>query len=113
MNRETSPKHNDKYITFSREDWVQWWNQPGIGGTIHDIVTPKEIEDAVIIRRQDIFAPPAFDAYANAMTVVMVTLASGEWNVEDQRSIDRLKEISDYFHEQAVLSWSTERKMPD
>jgi hypothetical protein len=70
-------------------------------------VTGEPVPDAVVIRRQDVFAPPALDAYANAITVV---IESGCLAIEDRR---RLQGVADYFHDQAAKSWSEQRKLPD
>jgi hypothetical protein len=64
------------------------------------------VYDAVVIRRQDVFAPPALDAYASSIRVAVDLMAPGPTR-------DHLKEIADYFHEQAVLAWDTQRKVPD
>ena len=68
---------------------------------------PQPVNDAVVIRRQDIFAPPALDAYANSIMVAM-SLTDGS----DAR-LRRLQEIADYFHEQADISWNSKRRIPD
>lgn len=70
------------------------------------------VEDAVVIRRQDVFAPPALDAYANAMAVVIETLRSADVQYEGVR-VDRLQEIADYFADQAAKAWTESRKLPD
>ena len=82
-----------KYIVFKRDEFMAEG-------------TAAELEDAVVIRRQDIFAPPALDAYANAMTCVIEASA-------DDRMRRQLQPIADYFHDQAAKAWTEERKLPD
>jgi hypothetical protein len=101
-----------KYITFKREDFDELLVQvahigltPKIGEVLNGLLE-REVEDGVVIRLQDAFAPPALDAYANS--IVCATELMGE---SPER--DRLREISDYFSEQAALSWATKRKLPD
>lgn len=66
------------------------------------------VEDAVVIRRQDKFAPPALDAYANAITTV---IEAGNLALPARQ---RLQVVADYFHDQAAKSWSEPmRKLPD
>lgn len=93
---------NDKYIVFKREDWEDAVRAGEL----------PEVEDAVVIRRQDIFAPPALDCYANsiqtAIEMLQATAMSG--NVD---GIAELRDIADYFAEQAAKSWSEQRKLPD
>jgi len=95
-----------KYITFKRADFCIWLEAARDMGAFEVEMDPSvmELEDAVVIRRQDLFAPPALDAYANSIQVALSIL-----NHPDEV----LSEIADYFHEQAVLSWQTERKLPD
>lgn len=85
---------DDKYVVFKREDWLR--NE-----------FPQPLEDAVVIRRQDKFAPPALDCYANAITMV-VEAGNLHWGARQ-----RLQQIADYFHDQAAKAWTESRKLPD
>jgi hypothetical protein len=98
---------NDKYAVFKREEWEQWFHNLA---SMADPPSPSEVEDAVVIRRQDVFAPPALDAYANAITVALELIVEG---VSSSDRAKRLRHIADYFHQQAELAWNTERKVPD
>jgi hypothetical protein len=100
----TTPK-DDKYIVFKREQWERFWFR----ATPEDIM-PTELEDAVVIRRQDAFAPPALEAYANAITI---TLQLHRDDTVTGPHVKRLQEIADYFHSQAAAAWDTHRKIPD
>lgn len=111
----------EKYIVFKRKHWEQF---------LIDMATPAlradtgrklnalcegEVADGVVIRRQDAFAPPALDAYSNAITVALNVLseADGGADIYDAEIPKRLREIADYFHGQAALSWDAHRKLPD
>lgn len=87
----------DKYIVFKRDEFLA-------DGTA------AELEDAVVIRRQDVFAPPALDAYANAIQCVVEVLAN---NTPATGRSAQLQTIADYFHDQAAKAWSEQRKLPD
>jgi hypothetical protein len=39
--REDIPKH----IVFEREAFNRWWNQSSVGGTLHGIPAPDEVQD--------------------------------------------------------------------
>lgn len=73
------------------------------------------LDDAVVIRRQDVFAPPALDCYANAITVTIegMKLTDTGSTSENHDTRKRLQDIADYFHEQAAKSWVEVRKLPD
>ena len=113
---------NSKYVVFKRENFDLWlaampeWGgvsrSPEAQDTVDMVMktVPPELEDAVVIRRQDVFAPPALDAYANAIQVVVEVLTNG--TSPSGRSAE-LQKIADYFHTQAQLAWDTVRKLPD
>lgn len=88
---------DDKYIVFKKSEWER-----------EKYCTP--VEDAVVIRRQDAFAPPALDAYANAIQCVIEVLCNG---MKPSGKTEQLQGIADYFHDQAAKSWSEQRKLPD
>jgi hypothetical protein len=86
------------------------WNCAPIADAIKERAEATCLHDAVVIRRQDVFAPPALDAYANAIQVV-VEMSKGS-SVEGA-SIAHLREVADYFHDQACKAWDSQRKLPD
>jgi len=93
---------DEKYLVFRRVT-----DPAGIGEQIHD---------AVVIRKQDVFAPPALEAYANAIQCVIQTLRSIDNGMQQSWSNDTLRnlqKIVDYFHAQAEDAYDMERKLPD
>lgn len=106
-----------KYVTFKAEALdkllvgLAGSLSPTVGEALNEFVSAA-LDDAVVIRLQDNFAPPALDSYANSiMSAVLLLETSG---VElDMVEVGRLKEIADYFHTQAVRSWQINRKLPD
>jgi hypothetical protein len=64
------------------------------------------VNDAVVIRRQDLFAGPALHAYA--ANIQLATKLAGPSD-----RTNRLKQIADYFHEQAILADAEGWKVPD
>lgn len=107
---------DDKYIVFKREVFEEMLKH--FPAHIHEGEFPP-VDDAVVIRRQDLFAPPALDAYANAIDVAISLTPYAEMENLDVdvpeafRRVLRLREVADYFHRQAVLAWDAERKLPD
>ena len=117
---------DQKYITFKRNEFFTmmgylalppWTDEGGeligqnmdcavIGGKIQTEVAAIELSDAVIIRRQDVFASPCLFTYAN-----MISLVAD--NVDDRDKAYELQRIADYFHDQAVLAADEGRKLPD
>lgn len=113
----------DKYVVFKKGEWDAWWEV--WHGKMTDAIQGHEdpgrmgfkldelrLEDAVVIRRQDVFAPPALDAYSNTLRTAVEALKAGKGGYND-KLVAHLTEVADYFHEQASLSWETNRKMPD
>jgi hypothetical protein len=99
---------DNKYVVFKRDEFRDWFCT--VGDHSHGVNVLKAVEDAVVIRRQDAFAPPALDAYANAITVALELIKEG---VTSNPKAVALRDIADYFHQQAALAWSVERKLPD
>lgn len=119
---------HDKYIVFKRTAFYEMMGElalPPFDGPAgqragedwecapmaESITTKAEaaaLPDAVVIRRQDIFAAPALHTYYNSIGVALSVLP-GTNGVHK-----RLQEVADFFHEQATLADSTDfRKLPD
>lgn len=112
-----------KYIVIKQKAWEDFLVDMvphlsnSVGAALNGMLETGEVDDAVVIRRQDAFAPPALDGYANSITVAIEAIRNandGEDITEEAAAtIRRLTGISDYFHSQARLSWDTNRKLPD
>lgn len=102
-----------KYAVFKAND-VHWADD----GSAH-VALQAVLDDAVVIRLQDAFAPPALDAYANsiitAVEAATVLLAGLPDDAQQtlQAQIKGLRGIADFFSEQAAKSWSVNRHLPD
>ncbi len=109
---------NEKYHVFKADEfeaWVLWLD--GKEGGDPRYLPPERVRDAVVIRRQDVFAPPALDAYANGIQVAIEVLVAEGWvdgdGVGEGDTIHRLRNLADFFHGQAALAWDADRKIPD
>lgn len=103
-----------KYIVFKRDEFNK---------RVQQGLTPLDanvVLDAVVIRRQDMAAPPLLDAYSNfylAVKDILVTLSeNGQESLFNQSQLNerirKCDELAQYFHEQATASWDTHRKFP-
>ena len=89
------------------------WDCAPICEDIQKAVDAVELNDAVVIRRRDVFAAPALEAYANAIQCVIEALycTAMAGNVD---GLEELRNIADYFHTQAEKSYNeANRKLPD
>lgn len=109
---------NDKYVVVKRDDFDAVFGEDFPGnheiGDIYAALLEHEVDDAVVIRRQDMFAGPALHTYAASIDVA-VKIASAQ-RVDDlrvARQIGDLRRIADYFHQQATLCDDTAGKLPD
>ncbi len=113
---------DEKYVVFKRKEFDDWYDSL----TEISDSPPSSVEDAVVIRRQDVFAPPALDAYANSIQACIEIMddvffhdapeAIFDTREQMERAVNqntRLRAIADYFHEQAAVAWDTDRKLPD
>lgn len=99
---------DDKYVVFKKEELDKWLARHD------DLMMPKRVEDAVVIRCQDVFAPPALDAYGNAILCVIEAHHSVPALVDNNiNRLQQLQDIADYFHRRATEAWQMQRKLPD
>lgn len=97
---------HDKYITFKRDEFVAILAPQGWSVTdIDNVFTPIELEDAVVIRRQDLFASPALATYAACIAIAGRLVGPP---IKKQ-----LLEVADYFEQQAKLAADEGYKLPD
>lgn len=96
-----SDDQDSKYITFKREDFERH-----IYGLETPPYTQYELYDAVVIRRQDLFASPCLATYANMIALVAK-------NISDADQAKQLLLIADYFEHQAQLAAEEGFKLPD
>lgn len=103
-----------KYVVFKKTEWDEsmssYLSQQKARG--YPVPLPDEVEDAVVMRRQDVFAAPAFRVYANSMAASMVVaakLVAPGLHLESET----ISKIARYFEEQAELSEAEDRKVPD
>lgn len=107
---------DNKFIVFNRDEFYKALYSVEMQAALD--IFPESLADAVVIRRRDVFAPPALDAYANNIVSTIEALKSvkdrvGKLPMSINISLDRLQEIADYFHAQANLAWQENRKLPD
>ena len=93
------PDWDAKYIVFKREDFEKYVYE-GVG------YADWELKDAVVIRRQDLFASPCLDVYARTIAIVAQREADPQVKAE-------LLSIADYFQRQAELAAEEGHKLPD
>jgi len=80
---------DEKYIVFKRSDWEEASQNLGSAWT------PEPVDDAVVIRTRDIYAGPAFHAYAHA---AMTTL---EFMTEHSPIREEIDPVVNYFLDRA------------
>jgi hypothetical protein len=106
---------NSKYVVFARDHYRQWMDE---WPEVNPEEEPREIEDAVVIRRQDVFAASALFSYANSIRTATEIMEleragrGGERGPVDE-VVDRLNEIADYFMRQAEEASKSASKIPD
>lgn len=97
----------DKYFVAKRDDLLD---------AIHDnpafrAIMATRLNDAHVIREQDVFAASAFYAYAHHIRGVVDVLDQQRALNGDLR--DHLNEIADYFMDAADKAEANQKKLPD
>lgn len=105
---KTLTQHDDmKYAVFKREDLYTVLRKLGVSLEEAESIdlANAEIVDAVVIRRQDVFASPCLLTYAAMISMVAK-------NHPDVAVGQELLVIADYFHGQGVLAGDEGYKLP-
>lgn len=117
---------DEKYYVFKREDFLQMLGSMGLPPWTDGVITVEgkhldcavlvsqmleetektRVKDAVVIRRQDLFASPALAAYASCIAIVVRITTDLELK-------KRLLKVADYFHEQSLLAGEEGWHLPD
>lgn len=100
----------DKYITFKRDDFDAMLQPQAMNfATAEQVFSglrSMALTDAVVIRRQDLFAGPALHSYAASISIASKLNA-------DPDLTKGLRNVADYFHDQAILADEEGWKLPD
>lgn len=123
---------DDKYVVFKISDWLDQRQEinkvsnnigTANGHFLDDALSALDaarLDDAVVIRRQDMFSPPTLDSYSNTALVFVEALQTVRDLLHDGGAAEAVDEMirnqqkrADYFHEQAALAWDAQRKLPD
>ena len=91
---------NEKYFVAKREDSLL------VTEGYVTFMETAELPDAVVIRRQDLFASPCLATYASMISLVAK-------NTSDPDTAKELLAIADYFEDQAQLAAAEGFKLPD
>lgn len=95
---------DEKYVVFKREEFQRWYQTvDSAGGTV-----PMALDDATVIRGQDLFAGPALHAYAASIAIAVKILAN-----TDPDLAKSLRDVADYFSERAAEADEISHKLPD
>jgi hypothetical protein len=105
----TSDLNPPKYAILKWEDWELIKRQRSFTG---DSLDSMLLNDAEVIRGQDITAAPIFHAYSSIILSFMEFLNPGP-GIGSER-LNYLQQVSDHFHEAALKSEARDdRKLPD
>ncbi len=94
----------EKYIVFNKAKFDLWMGDAERRGYLPPI---ENVNDAVVIREQDIFAGPAFEMYAAAITTALRLLP------REDDTVTRLTQIRNYFRRCADRAYEKPSKVPD
>lgn len=98
---------NEKYIVFKREEFLEVLRSlPAYQEMANYGFQERVIPDAVVIRRQDLFASPCLATYASMISLVAKNHGDPEVGKE-------LQAIADYFEDQARHAAEEGWKLPD
>jgi hypothetical protein len=119
---EDSTVEDTKYIVFKRHEFYELMGKlqlpPGnenfssdedcapLAKRILDECEGTALQDATVIRGQDLFAANALDVYANSIGITMQVM-------DNRTKREALSKVADYFHQRAQQAHMIGYKLPD
>lgn len=99
--------NNNKYIVFNRGEFTKFLSDTFdfLNPNMFEGLDEIEIQDGVVIRRQDLFASPCLLTYATMISMVAE-------HHPNKKIKSELQVIADYFHGQGVLAGEQGWKLP-
>lgn len=109
---------DEKYAVFKADDWNTIVDKAAEDAGYNVMVSTewfnRMLQDAVVIRTQDIFAGPGLSAYANCIQTAIDLMREVAQPVSLTEHITRLEEIRDYFFERAQEAFDRpDKHIPD
>lgn len=105
----TEGADDEKYIVFKRSDFLKHATPRAMNMATAEMAARGweaiEVKDAVVIRRQDLFASPALATYSAC--IGMVAAREGDDTVKKE-----LRIVADYFDRQSQLAAVEGYKLP-
>lgn len=87
-----------KYVVFKRDDMIGMLNEAQAPVEVTGTLLAMRLEDAVVIRKKDIFAASALYSYATAVHSAIELLEVMQAGVVvDESVLEHLAELADYF----------------
>lgn len=111
-------KLSRKYVVFKVEDWddyTQYQHSDGTEKTTWEELQAKEVEDAVVLRKQDVFTSSALYEYAGQIRTAIEIIKQMWGTYGSQESfIAAMEELAASFTEEAEdAETHYARKVPD
>jgi hypothetical protein len=92
---------DEKYLVFKKKEFLEQFPK----WTSADL--PQPLEDATVIRGQDMLAQPLLSVYVDMIAVILKT-----GGLSDTERVN-LQRTSDYFHDRAAEAHELGFKLPD
>ena len=102
-----------KYVTYNRNVFDNWLSGFTDAMDLLESLS-REVADAVVIRRQDVFAAPALYAYASTIQTALEIIEVAKLGREAGLDIDtnQLRELAEFFAYQAHIAHEAHGKVP-
>lgn len=101
---------NNKYMVFHAKDVERL---AANDKSVRQLVDEQSLGDAVVIRKQDVFAASVLFQYANSVRTVSEILQAIDEDGFFNDDVESLNSIADYFAGEAIDSAYMDRKFPD
>jgi len=112
----TDEMPGDKYVVFKRADFNSAFGDTLAEKALRERLDAGALDDAVVIRGQDVFAAPTFFNYSNQVITVhdiMAGTLAQPIPEEVAEELIALQKIADHFHELGLWASNTPAKLPN
>jgi hypothetical protein len=112
---------DDKYVVFKLSEWQRYMAAVGDGAARRGLRDLEALDDAVVIRTQDVFSASGLTAYAQCilahMDALMLNDDAFKLSEYEERRRQQLQRIADYIYtriaEAEGIRQSGRSKVPD
>lgn len=107
--------NNDKYVVFRKSEFDRMMQALHLEApaSVVNHIRGQALDDAIVIRKKDTFAPTALYAYATGVLSAIEIMENTHSVIPDPGTLDHLRDLADFFASQADDARQLHGRIPD